>query len=146
MIVTRLSRAGWTIRGIVVSVGLTLAAPVPLAAAESIARFHIEEATIDSIQAAILKGELTSTQVVQLYLKRIKAYDGPCVTQPEGILGPFTTIAHAGQINSLITLNLRPSTRAALGFGGRKGRSMTDAVDNNPEMPDALEVAAKQDA
>jgi Asp-tRNA(Asn)/Glu-tRNA(Gln) amidotransferase A subunit family amidase len=146
MIVTRLSRAGWTIRGIVASVGLTLATAAPLAAAESIARFHIEEATIDSIQAAILKGELTSMQVVQLYLQRIKAYDGPCVSQPEGILGPFTTIAHAGQINSLITLNLRPSTRIGLGFGGRKGRSMTDAVDHNPEMPDALEVAAKQDA
>ena len=93
MIVTRLSRAGWTIRGIVASVGLTLAASAPLAAAESIARFHIEEATIDSIQAAILKGELTSTQVVQLYLKRIKAYDGPCVSQPEGILGPAIIVA-----------------------------------------------------
>jgi amidase len=121
-------------------------AAAPLLAAKSTAKFTIEEATIDGIQSAILKGELTSTQVVQLYLKRIKAYDGPCVTQPEGILGPFTTIKHAGQINSLITLNLRPSTHAAYGFNARKARSLTDRVDTDPRMPDALEVAAKQDA
>jgi Asp-tRNA(Asn)/Glu-tRNA(Gln) amidotransferase A subunit family amidase len=108
--------------------------------------FHIEEATIDGIQSAIMKGQLTSTQVVQLYLNRIKAYDGPCVSQPEGILGPFTTIKHAGQLNALITVNLRPASRTALGLSPRKARSMTDAVDNNPEMPDALEVAARQDA
>ena len=108
--------------------------------------FRIEEATIDGIQVAILKGELTSTQVVQLYLKRIQAYDGPCVAQPSGILGPFTTIPHAGQINALITLNLRPAARAAYGFGERKGRSLTDRADDAPEMPDALEVAARQDA
>ena len=80
------------------------------------------------------------------YLARIKAYDGPCVSQPEGVLGPFTTIKHAGQINSLITVNLRPALRAEYGFDTRKGRSLTDETDNNPMMPDALEVAAKQDA
>jgi Asp-tRNA(Asn)/Glu-tRNA(Gln) amidotransferase A subunit family amidase len=110
------------------------------------AKFHIEEATIDSIQSSILKGELTSTEVVKQYLARIKAYDGPCVSQPDGILGPFTTIKHAGQINSLITVNLRPAARAQYGFDRRKGRSLTDEVDTNPAMPDALEVAAKQDA
>src|ERR1043165_9175886 len=81
--------------------------PVPVQAATASAEFQIEEATIDGIQSAILAGRLTSTQVVQMYLKRIKAYDGPCVAQPEGILGPFTTIPHAGQINALITVNLR---------------------------------------
>jgi amidase len=109
-------------------------------------KFQIEEATIGGIQSAIMKGELTSTQVVQLYLARIKAYDGPCVSQPEGVLGPFTTIKKAGQINSLITVNLRPAARASYGFGARKGRSLTDLIDDNPAMPDALEVAAKQDA
>ncbi len=117
-----------------------------LQAAESTATFKIEEATIDGIQSAILKGELTSTQVVEMYLKRIKAYDGACVNQPDGALGSFTTIKHAGQINSLITLNLRPDTLSARGFKARKGRSLTDGADNNPAMPDALEVAAKQDA
>ena len=108
--------------------------------------FTIEEATIDGIQAAILKGELTSTQVVEHYLRRIKAYDGPCVIQPDGILGPFTTIKNAGQINSLITVNLRPAALARYGLNPRKARSMTDGVDDNPAMPDALEVAARQDA
>jgi hypothetical protein len=37
------------------------------------AEFRIEEATIENIQAAILRGELTSTRVVQFYLNRIKA-------------------------------------------------------------------------
>ena len=123
-----------------------LAIPVPLGAAPGATPFRVEEATIDSIQSAILKGELTSTQVVELYLKRIRAYDGPCVTQPDGILGPFSTIPHAGQINSLITVNLRPAARAAHGLGARKARSLTDAADSDPGMPDALEVAAKQDA
>jgi amidase len=120
--------------------------PISLLAAPGDPAFRLEEATIDGIQSAILKGELTSTQVVQLYLKRIKAYDGPCVAQPEGPLGPFTTIKKAGQINSMITVNLRPSARAALGLGPRKARSLTDALDNDPAMPDALEVAARQDA
>jgi Asp-tRNA(Asn)/Glu-tRNA(Gln) amidotransferase A subunit family amidase len=134
-----------TVRAIVASVILALTTPTPLSAA-SAPRFQIEEATIDSIQSAILKGHLTSTQVVQAYLKRIKAYDGPCVTQPEGVRGPFTTITHAGQINSLITLNLRPASRAAMGFPDRKARSLTDTVDDRSDMPDALEIAAQQDA
>ena len=37
------------------------------------ANFQIEEATIEDIQAAVLRGELTSTRVVQLYLSRINA-------------------------------------------------------------------------
>jgi amidase len=134
------------VRAIVASTILALATLAPMIAAGSTPRFQIEEATIDSIQSAILKRQLTSTQVVQAYLKRIKAYDGPCVTQPEGALGPFTTIKHAGQINSLITLNLRPATRAAMGFADRKARTLTDAADNRADMPDALEVAAQQDA
>src|SRR5688572_7442656 len=122
---------------------LTLITPSEATAASS---FKIDEATIDGIQAAIMKGELTSTQVVEMYLQRIKAYDGPCVNQPEGILGPFTTIRNAGQINSLITVNLRPASRVEYGFDARKGRSLTDTADNSTAMPDALEVAAKQDA
>src|SRR5262249_29446881 len=78
-------------------------------------KFRIEEVTIDGIQSEILKGRLTSTQVVEMYLQRIKAYDGQCVNMPEGRLGPFTTIKHAGQINSLITVNLRPASRTAYG-------------------------------
>jgi len=62
-----------------------------------------------------------------------------------GILGPITTIPHARQVNALSTLNLRPPTRTTWGFDERKARSMTDTDDNNPNMPDALEVGADQD-
>src|ERR1051326_4096697 len=111
------------------------------------AKFRIEEATIENIQAAIQRGALTSTRVVQLYLNRIKAYNGTCVNQPDGVLGlgPITPIKNAGQLNALMTLNLRPAKRQALGFDRRKARSMTDSLDNDPAMPDALEVAAQQD-
>jgi Asp-tRNA(Asn)/Glu-tRNA(Gln) amidotransferase A subunit family amidase len=111
-------------------------------------KFQIEEATIEDIQSAILRGELTSTRLVRLYLDRIKAYNGTCVNQPDGVLGlgPITPIKQAHQLNALMTVNLRPATREKLGFDPHKARSMTDAVDADPSMPDALEVAAQQDA
>src|SRR5262245_22408206 len=69
--------------------------------------FRLQEATIDDIQSAILSGKLTTSRLVELYLRRIKAYNGTCVDEPQGILGPVTTKAKAGQINALSTLNLR---------------------------------------
>jgi Asp-tRNA(Asn)/Glu-tRNA(Gln) amidotransferase A subunit family amidase len=107
--------------------------------------FKLEEATIAEIQSAILGKRITTVQLVKLYLARIKAYNGTCVKQPQGILGPIQTIPHAGQLNALMTLNLRPSSRKAMGFDDRKARSLTDAADSDPKMPDALEVAAEQD-
>jgi Asp-tRNA(Asn)/Glu-tRNA(Gln) amidotransferase A subunit family amidase len=119
----------------------------PLVSAQT-AKFRIEEATIEDIQAAIVRGQLTSTRVVQLYLNRIKAYNGTCVNQPDGVLGlgPIMPIKNAHQLNALMTLNLRPAKRERLGFDPRKARSMTSPVDDDPAMPDALEVAAQQDA
>lgn len=125
----------------VFTIAAVFAAPTLAASA----KFHVEEATIAQIQAAILAKQITTEGVVKLYLQRIKAYNGTCVNEPQGILGPVTTIAHAGQINALSTLNLRPSTRKAWGFDDRKARSMTDSADDNSAMPDALEVAAEQD-
>ena len=110
------------------------------------AKFHLQEATLADIQAAIVSKQITTEQLVHLYLQRIKAYNGSCVKEPQGMLGPIETIPHAGQLNALSTLNLRPATRKALGFDDRKARSMTDAVDSNPNMPDALEIAIAQDA
>jgi Asp-tRNA(Asn)/Glu-tRNA(Gln) amidotransferase A subunit family amidase len=107
--------------------------------------FHIEEATIGDIQAGIVAGRITTVDVVNMYLARIKAYNGVCVQMPEGLLGPIKTIPHAGQLNALGTLNLRPATLRAMGFDGHKARSMTDLKDDDPAMPDALEVAAAQD-
>ena len=109
------------------------------------ARFHLQEASIRDIQQAIMAHQITSVRLVELYLKRIKAYNSACVSEPMGILGPITTIPHTKQINALSTLNLRPSARNAWGFDGPKARSMTDSVDNDPRMPDAIEVAAAQD-
>jgi Asp-tRNA(Asn)/Glu-tRNA(Gln) amidotransferase A subunit family amidase len=114
-------------------------------ATSAAASFHLQEATIAQIQREILAKHLTTEQVVRLYLNRIKAYNGTCVKEPQGLLGPIQTIAHAGQVNALQTLNLRPVTRAAWGFDARKARSMTDSVDDNPSMPDALEIARAQD-
>jgi amidase len=128
-----------------VLVALIAANAVVSAQQQSPARFHLQEAGITDIQRAILAKKITSTGLVELYLKRIKAYNNTCVSEPSGILGPITTIPHAGQINALSTLNLRPAARKTWGFDERKARSMTDAIDNNPKMPDALEVAAAQD-
>ena len=108
--------------------------------------FRLEEATIADIQGAIQRRELTTTQVVQAYLTRIKAYNGVCVDQPEGLLGTVTPRPNAGQINALMTLNLRPEHRIAWGFDDHKARSMTDTADADPKMPDALDVAATRDA
>jgi amidase len=112
---------------------------------QSPAKFHLQEASIADIQRALLAKKITSVGLVELYLKRIKTYNNTCVSEPMGILGPITTIPHAKQVNALSTLNLRPVSRKRWGFDGRNARSMTDMDDNNPNMPDALEVAAAQD-
>jgi Asp-tRNA(Asn)/Glu-tRNA(Gln) amidotransferase A subunit family amidase len=65
---------------------------------------------------------------------------------PDGILGRAVPLAEPKGVNALITLNLRPAARAAWGFDERKARSMTDAADADPKMPDALETAAALDA
>src|SRR3989440_3515689 len=132
-------------KAILTAVVVTLFVVIPELATAQTPKFRIEEATIEDIQSAILRGELTSTRVVQLYLNRIKAYNGTCVRQPDGVLGlgPITPIKNAHQLNALITVNLRPSKRENSGFDPRKARSMTDRADNDPAMPDALEVAAR---
>lgn len=107
--------------------------------------FQVEEATITDIQAALLNRQITTVELVQKYLARIQAYDGTCVRQPEGLLGPIETIPNAGQLNSLGTINLRPKARKAWKLDDRKARSLTDLKDDDPSMPDALETAAAQD-
>jgi len=118
---------------------------MPAALAASDSKFDLMETNIVAIQKAITNQQITTEQLVRDYLARIKAYNGRCVKEPEGILGKVTSIANAGQINALSTLNLRPATLKKLGFDARKARSMTDKVDADPSMPDALEVAIEQD-
>ena len=86
------------------------------ATAETKHKFNVEETTIAQIHQAILSKQLTATELVKLYLARIKAYNGPGVEEPEGILGPVKPLKNAMGLNALITLNLRPATRKALGF------------------------------
>lgn len=126
--------------------GAGWAAPAAQAPPPGGRAFRLEEATIADVHAAMLRREVTATGLVQAYLARIKAYNGVCVDEPGGILGPVTPRPNAGQINALMTLNLRPEHRIAWGFDDRKARSMTDPLDNDPNMPDALEVAAALDA
>ncbi len=113
--------------------------------AQSPGVFPVEEATIAQIQRAILDKRISTQGIVESYLKRIQAYNGTCVNQPQGLLGSITTIPHARQINALSTLNLRPAARQAWNFDARKARSMTNAADDAASMPDALETAAAQD-
>ena len=123
-----------------------IVAALAAASANAKTAFRVEEATIADIQSAILEKKVTTVELVNLYLTRIKAYNGTGVEEPEGILGPIKPIAHAKGINALGTLNLRPAARKAWGFDERKARSLTDRVDADPAMPDALETAAKLDA
>jgi Asp-tRNA(Asn)/Glu-tRNA(Gln) amidotransferase A subunit family amidase len=138
-------KSKWVILATLVVV-LRIIAPIASAQKPTAQKFHLEEATIASTQRAIKTKQITTAQLVHLYLNRIKAYNGVCVDQPDGPLGFITPIPHAGQINALMTLNLRPATRVALGFDDHHARSMTDSVDNDPSMPDALEVAAVLDS
>jgi amidase len=131
---------------IIVFIAALLAASSSVGAQQTVSRkFHLQEASISDIQSAILGGRITSVGLIEMYLKRIRAYNNTCVNQPMGILGPITTIPHARQINALSTLNLRPAARKRWGFDERKARSMTDTADDDSKMPDALEVAAAQD-
>ena len=66
------------------------------------ARFHLEEATIADVHRAIRARQITATQLVQLYLKRIEAYNGICVkgdVDPATglMLGDLTPLENAGQ-------------------------------------------------
>jgi amidase len=102
-------------------------------------RFHLEEATIADVQRAIRAKQITAEELVNLYFKRIGAYNGTCVkgeTDPENGLmyGEITPVPDAGQLNAYVTLNIR----------GR--RSRTDPADRDPMMLDALETARAQDA
>jgi amidase len=110
-----------------------------VAKAASASRFHLEEATIADVHRAIRAKEISAEQLVQLYLKRIEAYNGTCVKgdvdQATGLMfGEISPIENAGQLNAYTTLNIRGK------------RSKTDPGDNDPNMPDALETARAQDA
>jgi len=129
-------------------------------------KFHIVEATIPDIHAALESGDITCETLIQTYLKRIKTYSGQCVNydkngdgigpdydffMPSGkgiILGAVNAMPNAKKVNAISTINLRPSHYSAFGFKPPDDpgpRSETDLIDNDPNMPDALEVAQALD-
>jgi amidase len=121
-----------------VSPSSTAPAPAPTVPTAPAPGFHLQEASIADVHRAILNRQLTATQLVGYYLKRIEAYNGPCVrgaVDPASgkQLGDIEPIANAGKVNALITLNLRGK------------RSETDKADSSA-MLDALETAAQFDA
>ena len=71
------------------SLAFLLLALTPHAGAQS-GRFHLEEATIVGVHRAIRAKQITATQLVQLYFKRIEAYNGTCV---KGDVDPATEIS-----------------------------------------------------
>jgi Asp-tRNA(Asn)/Glu-tRNA(Gln) amidotransferase A subunit family amidase len=129
------------VHSIVFLLGIGIAAQGSASAAEPASghRFHLEEATIADVQRAIRAGEITAAELVDLYFKRIAAYNGTCVKGERdaetGLMyGEITPVPDAGQLNAYLTLNIRGK------------RSRTDPADNDPNMMDALEVARAQDA
>jgi hypothetical protein len=109
------------------------------------ADFHLQEATIADIQTAIRerqphldpagRGIPRAHQGLQRHLRRAAA-GGPGSDQDEAPCRADQRAADA---------ELMAAARRAHGFDDRKARSMTDAADADPSMPDALEVAAEHD-
>src|SRR5229473_2613612 len=92
-------------------------------------QFHLEEATIADVHRAIRAKQVTAVQLVNLYFKRIEAYNGTCVKgdidPATGLmLGELTPVENAGQVNAYMTLNVRGK------------RSKTDQADNDANLPD----------
>ncbi len=110
--------------------------------------FRVEEATIAGVHRTFRAKKLTATELVNVYLARIKAYNGVCVdgeTDPtSGLqLGDITPIPNVGQLNAFITLNLKEDKRIALGFPEKLKR--THSGQHDEKHPDALDRARELD-
>jgi hypothetical protein len=111
------------------------------------ASFHLEEATIADVQRAIRAKEITATQLVNLYFKRIEAYNGKCVkgdVDPTTglMLGDLTPIENAGQINAYMTLNIRVTTPSTC--ARPRAQPPTTPTTSRPRMPQSLPSFAPQ--
>jgi amidase len=129
-------------------------------------KFRLIEATIADIHAALQRQDTTCASLTRSYLNRIQTYSKQCVSydkdgdgkpdydffMPSGkgiILGIVNPVPNAKKVNAIATINLRPANFTALGFRPPDGpgpRSETDLFDHDPNMPDALEVAAQLDS
>jgi amidase len=129
-------------------------------------QFHLLEASIAELHAALKRREISCDALIRRYFTRIKYYSGHCVKydtdgdgngpdydffMPSGkgvYLGVVSSIPNAGKVNAIQSVNLRPVHYAALGFAPPDDpgpRSETDLVDSDPNLPDALETAALLD-
>jgi Asp-tRNA(Asn)/Glu-tRNA(Gln) amidotransferase A subunit family amidase len=110
--------------------------------------FRVEEATIAGVHRAFRAKKLTATELVNLYLARIQAFNGVCVRgdidAATGLqLGDITPVPNAGQLNAFITLNLKEDKRIALGFPEKLKRTHTGG--DEAKYPDALDRARDLD-
>lgn len=77
------------------------------------ADFKVEEASIEDIQTAIQKGQVTCKQVVEAYLERASAYNGSCtalVTEDGGPIAAVTGAIRAGAPVKFPTQTVAAST------------------------------------
>ncbi len=75
--------------------------------------FHIEEASIGGIQAAIRSGQTSCKQVVQMYLDRARAYNGVCtelMTKDGAPIPASTGMVRAGALLQYPTKTVAAST------------------------------------
>src|SRR4051812_18744161 len=75
--------------------------------------FHVEEATIASIHAAIKSGQTTCRQVVEAYVQRARAYNGVCtalVTRDGGPIPLAKGYRRAGASLAFPTKTVKAST------------------------------------
>ncbi|WP_028009117.1 amidase family protein [Solimonas flava] len=89
---------------------LAAALAAPAGAAE---KFHIEEATVDSVHAAIQSGATTCREVVQAYIDRARAYNGVCtalVTADGRDIAPARGYVRAGKPLVFPTRTVKAST------------------------------------
>jgi len=87
------------LRSLVAALVLLPAAVPASAQKKSDNSFHVEEATLPDIQSAIQAGKVSCRQVVQLYLNRVKAYNGACtalLTKDGKPIAPSTGMVRAG--------------------------------------------------
>jgi Asp-tRNA(Asn)/Glu-tRNA(Gln) amidotransferase A subunit family amidase len=93
-------------------IGFTLAL-AGIAGTAGAQTFRVEEASISSIHEAIRSGQTTCRRVVQAYIERTKAYNGPCtalVTMDGKTIPPSTGMVRAGAPIQYPTQTVKAST------------------------------------
>ena len=107
-----LASLGISLALVCVAIGVRSVRPAGVVT-QSRAAFEVEEATIQSIHAAITSGQTTCQAVVQAYIDRAKAYNGVCtalLTPDGGAIAPTTGYVRAGAPLVFPTRTVKAST------------------------------------